>query len=776
MMDLLRRTPLALIALGGLLVFANTLDNSFHYDDTHSIVDNPHLKSLANLPRFFWDPGTFSAMPEARMYRPLLLCTYAFNYALGGHVVWGYHLVNLALHLANVWLVWLLGCRLVGRGAWLGALLFLIHPVVSEPVNYISNRSGLLASFFFLLGLWWVVRVAAGEGGRRPGLWLTLCFAAGVASKEIAFTFPLAAALYLWLLAPARPWRLLAGPAGLMALYLVGTRAIIGKAVGEPVRDLSTQWATQAKAAVFYLWTLVEPVHLSVEPQFAAASGWGEGPVGLALVLLASAGVVLWRGGNRLALCCAGWAALALLPTSLVPLNVLVNENRLYLPLAGLCLGLGGLCPWLPQGRVWLLGLLPLVGLCLGRNAVWQDEVSLWSDAVRKGPGMARAHVNLGKAYLESEQYQEAIDSSRRALDLNPGLDRAHYNIGMAYQHLDRPEEAVASYQRALELRPDLLEARNNLGNVYLVQGRTQDALGEYRRALALQPHPQVYHNLGKAHLNAGQRDSAVAAFAQAIALDPDNPEPYRGLVKALRERPEEALKVAEEAQKRWPGERDFKLLQGEVLSGLGRQEEARLAYAQAGGDEAEVELRLGDEARRQGRWPQAQAHYERALQGGRETGLVHNALGECLAAQGRAAEALAAFRRAAQLQPQLGAAYANIGRLNLKANKPLEAEAALERAVELEPGQAVFWGLLGAARAGAERFGPAVEAYQQVLRLQPDNAQVWRDQGTALLRLGRAAEGLVSYERYLALNPPENALTQQVRQQVRDLKRQLNR
>ena len=774
MKELLRRTPLVLILAGGLALFAHTLGHSFHYDDTHSIVDNPHLRTLTGIPNFFVDPGAFSVMPEARMYRPLLLTTYAINYALGGYEVWGYHLVNLALHLANAWLVWLLGYRLVGRGAWLACLFFLCHPVVSEPVNYISSRSALLATLFYLWGLWWVVRGAEEGANLKTKFWVLLCFAAGLASKEIAFTFPLAAALYLALLAPRRAWSLLTGPAVLSVLYLLGTRAIVGKAVGEPVRSLGSQWATQLKAAVFYGWTLIEPVRLSVEPQFSVAHGWGDGPVVLALLLLVSVGLVLVRGQSRLALFCVGWAALALLPSSLVPLNVLVNENRLYLPLAALALGLGELSRWL--GRAWLLALLPLALLCLVRNQAWRDEISLWADAAAKGPLMARPHVNLGKAYLEAGQYPEAIAASRRALELNPELDRAHYNIGTAYLQQDRLEEAIASYQRALEIRPDLIEAHNNLANAYLEQGYSAEALDEYRRALEIQSHPSIYHNLGKAFLTLGQPDSAAAAFSQSLVLDPENAEAYKGLIKAYRAQPERALAALGEAQRRWPEERDFWLLKGEVLIEAGRENEAREAYAQAGQDESEVQLHLGDEARRQGNWVQAKGYYEQVLRGGQESGRIYNALGECLAAMDSGSAALNAFRKAAQIEPELGMAYANIGKVNLRSGRPVEAVAALERAVVLEPKQVGFWVLLGAAQARAGSFEQALVAYQQVLKLQPGNAQVWCDQGTALIRLGKGEEALASYEQFLKLQTTENALKEQVRQQVEDLRRHLKR
>ena len=99
-----------------LLGYANSLSGSFHYDDFHSIVDNPHIRTLRNAPAFFIDPLMFSGDPDKKMYRPLVLLSYAGNYALGGYEVRGYHLVNILLHLGCSLLVWRLGLRLCGSG------------------------------------------------------------------------------------------------------------------------------------------------------------------------------------------------------------------------------------------------------------------------------------------------------------------------------------------------------------------------------------------------------------------------------------------------------------------------------------------------------------------------------------------------------------------------------------------------------------------------------------------------------------------------------------
>ena len=124
---------LCIAAVCGLL-YANALSGSFHYDDFHSIVDNPHLRSLANVPAFFADPDMFSGDPEKSMYRPLLLLTYAFNYAVGGYEPWGYLLVNLLLHVLVSVLVALLAERMLvsARAGWVAGMLFAVHPLATE--------------------------------------------------------------------------------------------------------------------------------------------------------------------------------------------------------------------------------------------------------------------------------------------------------------------------------------------------------------------------------------------------------------------------------------------------------------------------------------------------------------------------------------------------------------------------------------------------------------------------------------------------------------------
>jgi len=636
---------------------------------------------------------------------------------------------------------------------------------------------------------------------RRPAGWLShaavsLLFAMALLSKSIAITFPLVAAGYLMLSGRRRSWLVLAGPSAIGLAYFLGTRAIIGKAIFQPVRGVAAQGATQIKAIAFYLYTACMPVHLSVEPQFAAAAGLWKLAVACAAALALSLAWVVWRGlprVGRLGLSAAArvpqagehqpvaepwpnqaaavvdraphtgggqvalelalgacWLAVTLLPSSVVPLNVLVNEHRLYLPMAGgavvLAVLVGQCRPH--AGKIGLACLLFLAALTAQRNQDWQDEETLWGDAVRQGPAMARPYVNLGKAYLEQGRYPEAIETSRKALTIKTKLERAHYNIGTAYLHMELYPESIASYDRALEINPNLMEALNNKGNAFKEQGEFSKAILFYRRALSVARHPAIHHNLGGAFLAAGRFDSAAAHFRQALAGDPGKRESHEGLAKAYRseDRLQSAATVLENALGRWPEDRPLRLLLGDTHASLGRDDAAAATYRKAGLDRVSARLRLGEEARRREDWGRARRHYEVALASSPGDARVHSALGEVLFNDGRTSEALELYRRAAELDPGFAPAYTNIGLAYLKHGGRLEAIAALERSSDLDPDRAVTWALLARAYALNDQSDEAMRALEKAIELAPEHADYHCDLGILYAAAGSAAQAEQAY------------------------------
>ena len=145
-----------LLGLAIALAYANGLAVGFHFDDWHVIQKNPHIRSLASIPSFFVDPDSSSVSRENRLVRPLLLVSFALNYAVSGERPWSYHLLNLLLH----WCVVVLVFRIVRDHFWLGdaalpvaagaALVVAVHPLNTSAVDYITARSAVMAAACYL--------------------------------------------------------------------------------------------------------------------------------------------------------------------------------------------------------------------------------------------------------------------------------------------------------------------------------------------------------------------------------------------------------------------------------------------------------------------------------------------------------------------------------------------------------------------------------------------------------------------------------------------------
>ena len=575
-----------LLLLVPLAAYVNSISNPFHYDDFHSIVDNEHIRSLANVPSFFVDPGTFSSVPDNAMYRPLLLASYALNYAISGYDVWSYHLAAMLMHAASTLLVFAIGSRLLGdrAGGLLAALLFGLHPVNSESVNYISSRSELAGGLFVLVGFWAFLLRAPER--RLPPAGLVLIggsYAAGLLSKSVAIVLPAILLAHELIVARRRPsdGRFY----GILAALAVGYLAVVGRflhtaVASEPVRSYAEQLFSQGKAMVFYLKLLAWPAGLNVDHQFQLSNSvlkpFDPAAAG-ALLFGLSLLFFCWYHRRRHPL--PGFflavALLALAPASLVPLNVLVNEHRLYLASAAFA--------WLvayvvlrvvaagPRWRligiaVMVVALLGLAGGTVARNRVWASHHALWSDAADKAPLMARPHFYVAEALAERGDDEGAIAALERAIRNDPGFAAAYGRLGelllgrapahQAVDHLNRAvrlepddpglwrllgdsyrhralqalpgereqdwNDGLIAYRRALQLRPEEAGLYNNVGVILQELGRPKEAMAYHLRAATLEPlDARTQINIGAAHWMLGAVDEAIAAFEDAVEIDP---------------------------------------------------------------------------------------------------------------------------------------------------------------------------------------------------------------------------------------------------------------
>ena len=746
------------------LVYANSLGNPFQYDDSHSIIDNPHIRSLANLPTFFIDPTTFSEDPALAMYRPLLLATFSLNYAIGQYSPRGYHVVSLLLHLGCVSMVFAVGELLLRSrsAAALAALVFGVHTANTESVNYISSRSEILAGLLVLATLWGFLKLRAGSGNLAGP---TITFAGALLSKSIAIATP-ALLLCHDLLRPQQHRLkrdyLLYGWLGFIGLgYLAVVARFLKKAtLDDPVRPFAEQFWTQVKAFVFYAKLLVFPWGLNVDHQFQISDTFADPFALSAALLLGSVCLVCWclRPRTTTPLLLLLWFLLSLLPASLVPLNVLVNEHRLYLPSAIFGLGLGALLAIGQRGRrltgstrrpreggsavsampraakaATVVALVALAALTIQRNRIWQDVYILWNDAAAKAPLMARPHIMLALEHSADGNHAAAARSYEEVRRLDPGYATGYLGLGNAYVKIGMPGRAEEAYRSGLRTVERNAELYGRLGELYRVRAMSAKDNSDYRKWF------------GK----------SLDAYVAAVGLEPDDVAMLNNLGSTYQElgRPREALPHHERARLLSPDDAPTHLNLGNARSMVGDQQGAREAYARA----AEIDPSYGEA------WLSLLRQAEAADSSGqwtvRENADLWGRLGElyrvrAMSTQDRSAsrewfrKSLDAYVKAVGLAPDDVALLNDLGTTYQALGKPRDALEHHERARRLNPRDAPTHLNLGNARSMVGDHQGAREAYVRAVEIDPQYGEAWLSLGALLEANGDARAALAVYEK----------------------------
>lgn len=420
------------------LAYLGALGAAFQFDDFNIIVDNPAVHGLS---------AWWAEMPGIR---PLLKLTYALNWSISP-APFGFHAVNLLLHLANVALIWQLSAHFPAdagmprerqvRARLLATLLFALHPIQTEAVTYVSGRSMSLMTLFALLGLLAWLRADAQP---RPGLWRAgalTAFTAAVASKEVALVLP-----FLLLLFPRPPGAARSRRIALIILFVLPILFVLLLAwlgygyllSAQPPRGLAANLASEVNALFYLLGQMLRPHALNIDPDLPEYSGWAPLPL-LQAVLLMSVFAFAGLRRKRLPWLWFGlaWWLLCLLPMySLIARVDLANERHLYqagLGLYWIVAVLLARSAWFAIALRWyaLVASLLLMGILFTamRNTDYRDEVSLWRATAERSPAKARVWNNLGYAYALTSQEAAAHAAFHEALRLEPGHTRAQRNL-----------------------------------------------------------------------------------------------------------------------------------------------------------------------------------------------------------------------------------------------------------------------------------------------------------------------------------------------------------
>lgn len=611
-------------AVGSLLLalvlaaHAGALGGGFHYDDRASVRENLSIRVWQPL-FYLTSPLAASGEEGASGYRPLTVASFAVNYALGRLDPFGYLLGNLLLHLAVSWMVFLVGRFLLGDDRWAAAaaVVYALHPVNAEAINYVTARGSLLAALGALIAFWAFLHRR--EGG---GVWWTVAglaaFAAALLSKESAVALLPALAVSPWLGEPSRG----RGPGGTLIgrwvrpilPYVVVCVAYL--VVWTSVAAVNME--NRGEPAAYPVWTLMElvgrslwlwvwPWPLGLDHPLTFVKRFDVVLAGVLLVTAVGLATVVLAGRRRYPLLAWGtiWALAGLAPLAPLPwmtVKGLLQENRLAFSAAALAwltaaamqgalaygsrhAASGGARPmaaWWIRGAaaVGLVAVVGAVAIDRARSAVWNDDVRLWEEAARLTPESRSAHLNLGVGHMNRQEYDRAETDFRHALALSPGDAHAYYALGMLAVRRERYDEAEAFLAKTITLAPEYSGSYHALGDVAMKRGQAQAAEAAFQHALALNPRDaKALAKLGLLAQRAGDLASAESRYRAALAEDPDQTLARNnlGILYVRRRDWPHALEQFTAAVRRDPDDLDAAYNQAMTLDTLGRKDEARV-------------------------------------------------------------------------------------------------------------------------------------------------------------------------------------------------------
>ncbi|HKS42478.1 MAG TPA: tetratricopeptide repeat protein [Blastocatellia bacterium] len=544
-----------------LLVSINTLWNSFASDDGQQVLKNDFIKTFSNIPRAFtssvWAFTTndiiFTVDPY---YRPLFTSLFTINYALFGTKAWGWHLVNLLIHVLVTWLVFVVIKEATERKwtALIAAVLFAVHPAHAESVAWVSGVTDPLLALFLLPAFYFYMRY------RKQGHIYMLAITLGVyflalLSKEAAIALPVFIAFYelfyfnksLSLRERAIRFSVLVGLFTVPTLIYFAIRYHAISAFlfgGSPRYPLIFGIATMPLAMVKYLALLLFPVNYSYQHYTPLVETFASLRLLAPLVLLAAlvVGIALTR--SRVLVFAAVWFAVMLLPVLLTlqqfDPGYLVQERYLYLPSIGICLALALGIEWLatrdwfgaPGRKVALsVGLLLIVvfgAVHIKQNRVWEDSITVYKNCVAVAPQSSVAYTILARVYYDAGRPREAETAALTALDLDSTNINAYMNLsyfsrsaGRADKAIDYLEQAVSAASPGPMTHNDLATAYLNLGLLYRDQKDINRAESSMLKSLDLSPRPVIWYYLGQFYLDQRRFEDAKKMFEMAAAQTP---------------------------------------------------------------------------------------------------------------------------------------------------------------------------------------------------------------------------------------------------------------
>ena len=743
-----RQDALALVALGLLVVVCYLpamLWGGFVWDDS-ILTDAEPVRDVSGLWQIWFSP---SAIEGEGHYWPLVYTTFWLEHKLWGFAPTGYHIVNVLLHLANTLLVWHLVRRLSVPGAWVVAAVFAVHPLHVESVAWVIERKDVLSSLFYLASaLVWMRYVEQPRRGRY--VCALALYAAGLLSKSIVITLPVALLIWHW-------WQrgrvtstdlLRLVPFGVIGLVItLGDLSFYQSREALSLGySLTERTLIAARALWFYVGKLLWPSELAViyplwDIRVADPLAWGY------LIAAAALVVALWHFRHQIGrgpLAGALFFGVTLLPVlGFVDYGYMqfafVADRFQYLAGIGVMAVVIGAVTygvrrlsdlWQKGARVVAAVVIVVMGLLTWRQAsVYQDDETVNRYIIALNPQARDAYLNLGDALYEQGRYAEALDVTRIAVERRPEHFQAHFNLGAILDALGRFEEAETHLRRAIALNPQAQNAHLNLSKALYEQGRYEAALEAARVAIEQDPDfVEAHFNLGAILNMLGRFEEAETHLRRAIVLNPQDVDAHFSLGAALYKQGQyaEALDATRVVIEQDPEYVKAHFNLGAILNALGRFEEAEI-------------------------------HWRRAIALNPQDVDSFRKLIEVLTPQGRYEEAIDLIAQAVALDsasPQAAELHFIMGQAAQENGQPETATEYYMRALEVDSHYTKAIRRLAHLRLEQQRYDKALELFQRLINIDPSDAVAHVNMGVILFYWGRSDEALKSFDRALSLDP----------------------
>jgi protein O-mannosyl-transferase len=615
--------------------YARVFNAGFIWDDESHLTRNPCIVGPLGL-KEVWTSAR-------AVYYPLVLTTFWTVHKFAGLSPWPYHLLNVFLHAGSAVLLWQVLRQLNVRGAWLGAALWALHPVMVQSVAWVTELKNTQSGFFYLLSIFCFLKSDVAIQGRaifssplrRSGDRRSLLFASSLVffilatlSKPSVVMLPVVLFLCIWWRTGRTHWHdvLALAPfvliSAVASIWTIFEQKFHAGATGtEWAQTLPERIIIAGRAIWFYLAKLIWPHPLIfIYPRWEIDSS----QVTAYLPLLAALGGLLALWLNRAKWSRAVFFAATYYVVSLFPVlgffsvyffrysfvsdhfQYLASMGPLALAGAGLVTALGrfGETPsrlasdtdalqfsgHIAAVRSKSLLLLATAGTCLlllvvltwRQTAVYHNLVTVYTATLTNNPGCWMAHYNLGITLNEQGDTDGAISHYREAVELWPGYAEAHYNLGRLLVQKGQLDEAITHYEKALEIDPADAEAHNNLGAALFASGRVDEAIVHYRKALAIRrDYADASCNLASALLSNGDLDGAIAYYSGCLAVSPNQVEAQYNLATVLLRtgRTDEAMAHYQKVLELSPDNADARANLGSVFLAKGRVRDAIAQY-----------------------------------------------------------------------------------------------------------------------------------------------------------------------------------------------------